>query len=534
MFMLLASGLVAQTARRTVVGMLAATGMAAIVSFHTCCRFFSPSLGHRSARARLGVADRVAAAGRARGDQVVIDDTLFRRWGRKVHAAFWTHDGAAQDPNALGPRQPVGDRRHRGRLPFCCHPVSLPVLLRLWAGKGTASPVELAGELIMLLAKEFPDRRIHAVGDAAYHGKPLLVAGATITTRLPANAALYAPAPPHTGRRGRPGEGRPARHTRRDRRHCTWRTVTVARYGAADTVAVAVLDGIWYGAFGNQLGRIVLVRGPGERQDPGTVHHRPRQHGRDHRGPLRAPLDDRNRHRCRQAIARDRPGPQPAPARGRTHRALRVRASTASSSSGTPCTATTPTTSTPAARASPGTGTRASRPSKTCWPSSAEPLSPPEFPAVTAEQPDPALIPRLRTGLRLTTARAYRPLGEPDAGTKLTKALATVRSSGPLSAYKAMSSGGSLKIKFLDTSFFTKFLYFGGWDAKKHMPEPLIYDQHVARALRHLTTEEEWVNALPSERYGEYLDLVAWWAAELGTSEDVVERRLFHVGQGLK
>ena len=27
---------------------------------------------------------------------VVVDDTLFRRWGRKVHHAFWTHDGAAQ------------------------------------------------------------------------------------------------------------------------------------------------------------------------------------------------------------------------------------------------------------------------------------------------------------------------------------------------------------------------------------------------------------------------------------------------------
>jgi hypothetical protein len=27
---------------------------------------------------------------------VVVDDTLFKRWGRKVHHAFWTHDGAAQ------------------------------------------------------------------------------------------------------------------------------------------------------------------------------------------------------------------------------------------------------------------------------------------------------------------------------------------------------------------------------------------------------------------------------------------------------
>jgi len=27
---------------------------------------------------------------------VVLDDTLFKRWGRKVAYAFWTHDGSAQ------------------------------------------------------------------------------------------------------------------------------------------------------------------------------------------------------------------------------------------------------------------------------------------------------------------------------------------------------------------------------------------------------------------------------------------------------
>ena len=41
LFVLLATGLVAQTARRTVVGMLVGAGVAAVVSFHACCRFFS-------------------------------------------------------------------------------------------------------------------------------------------------------------------------------------------------------------------------------------------------------------------------------------------------------------------------------------------------------------------------------------------------------------------------------------------------------------------------------------------------------------
>ncbi|MGI8312371.1 hypothetical protein [Saccharopolyspora hattusasensis] len=59
------------------------------------------------------------------------------------------------------------------------------MLFRLWAGKGTASPVELPGELLRLVAAEFDARRVHGVGDAAYHGKPLLVPNTTWTTRLP-------------------------------------------------------------------------------------------------------------------------------------------------------------------------------------------------------------------------------------------------------------------------------------------------------------------------------------------------------------
>lgn len=34
--------------------------------------------------------------------EVVVDDTVFRRWGPRVFGVFWTHDGSAQDPHALG------------------------------------------------------------------------------------------------------------------------------------------------------------------------------------------------------------------------------------------------------------------------------------------------------------------------------------------------------------------------------------------------------------------------------------------------
>ena len=253
LFVLLATGLVAQTARRTVVGMLAGAGVAAAVSFHACCRFFSHS---RWEADRIGlllarlIVDRLLDADAA--IVVVVDDTLFRRWGRKVFGAFWTHDGSAQDPNALG-------RGNRWivlgilvRLPFCRHPVCLPVLLRLWRGKGTASPVQLAGELVSVVAQEFPDRRIHVVGDAAYHGKALLVEHTSITTRLPVNAALYAPAPPRTGTRGRPRlKGRRLGAPADLAATARWRRAQVDRYGRAETVEIAQTPGIWYGAFGN-------------------------------------------------------------------------------------------------------------------------------------------------------------------------------------------------------------------------------------------------------------------------------------------
>ena len=39
-------------------------------------------------------------------------------------------------------------------LPFCSRPTCLPVLFRLWGGKGTTTPVELACEMLIHVAGE--------------------------------------------------------------------------------------------------------------------------------------------------------------------------------------------------------------------------------------------------------------------------------------------------------------------------------------------------------------------------------------------
>jgi hypothetical protein len=63
-FTLLATGLVAQAGRRTVVGMLAAAGMTAVVSFHTVPVLLVARLGYRPDRVDAGAVDHGSAAAR--------------------------------------------------------------------------------------------------------------------------------------------------------------------------------------------------------------------------------------------------------------------------------------------------------------------------------------------------------------------------------------------------------------------------------------------------------------------------------------
>src|SRR5262245_43283206 len=96
-------GLFVQATRRTVVGMLVGAGVAAVVSFHACCRFFSH---HRWDVDRIGlvlarlIVDRLLDAGAP--IVVVVDDTLFRRWGAEVFGAGGSQHGSRPDPQGRG------------------------------------------------------------------------------------------------------------------------------------------------------------------------------------------------------------------------------------------------------------------------------------------------------------------------------------------------------------------------------------------------------------------------------------------------
>jgi hypothetical protein len=227
----LAAGLAGQVRRRTVCGMLLGAGLAPAWPHDRVHYFF--------ARARWQIDELGLAVARLvvllvpPGEPltVAVDDSVFRRSGRKVHGAAWQHDGSS----------PSLDRLSFGTcfvtcgivvyLPFCARPVCLPVLARLvLAGKAKApargrkkaapapgSKVSAATELVTLLAAAFPGRAIDVVADAAYYGPALkhLPPTVTWTCRLRANAVLYQPAPPRPWHQGpAPPQGRAAGRAR--------------------------------------------------------------------------------------------------------------------------------------------------------------------------------------------------------------------------------------------------------------------------------------------------------------------------------
>jgi hypothetical protein len=261
LFMALACGMIL-AGRRTVVAMAAAAGMAE--EFRRACWFFSGAVWDVDdlglAVARLIVKSLLSGTDPV---TVAVDGTFFRRWGRKVFQARWAYDGSAQGGKKVAYGNTWVIAAIVVQLPFCSSPVALPVLFRLWRGKGTASQVELAAQMLGKLAAAFPGRKVHGVGDAAFHGQSLAVEGTTWTTRLPASAVLYGPKPPKTGRRGRPRQkGDRLGTCAQVAAGAAWQDTAIRIYGQDTAVQIASCEALWHGSFKTAPGRLVLVRDP--------------------------------------------------------------------------------------------------------------------------------------------------------------------------------------------------------------------------------------------------------------------------------
>ena len=154
--------------------------------------------------------------------------------------------------------------------------VCLPVLFRLWRPKrkdipkGQSDPQrpgkpQLAREMIDLLAARLQGRRIAVVGDAAYAAQAWrgLPGRVSVTSRLRANAALYAPAPPPTGKRGRPRKwgARLASLASIAKDPATvWTEQTVRRYGKTETLMACVIDCLWDPLGAETPIRVILIK----------------------------------------------------------------------------------------------------------------------------------------------------------------------------------------------------------------------------------------------------------------------------------
>jgi hypothetical protein len=288
-FTALVAGMIAQPGRRTVTGMLSAAGLAGLWHHSRAHWFFGRA---RWSTDQVGlllaclIVQRLLPAGAP--VLIAVDDSLFHRTGRRVHATAWHHDGAAKGPkhNRIGWGNCWVIAGLVVTLPFLDRPICLPVTARLWQKHGPTKQV-IAGHLVTALANTItttcPGHAVHVVADAWYAGTDGAAGAArtstraragfpphvTLTSRRRVNAALNAIATPIPGKAGRPRRigakiGTPkhlaAAADTTTEHTISWRTAHVRRYGQHATVTIAETHCLWYGVYRSRTVRVILLR----------------------------------------------------------------------------------------------------------------------------------------------------------------------------------------------------------------------------------------------------------------------------------
>jgi hypothetical protein len=257
-----------------------AVGSKHISSYH---RFFS--------RARwspdtvgLTLARLVVAAFASHGTlRLIVDDTLGRHTGKRIAGA-----SMHRDPLLSTGRRPFFHWGHVWvvvaiQVTLFEKNWALPVMFRLHRSEKRCNAekrpyrklTEHARNLIEQIAKEFSDRQIEVVGDAAYTNSTLIKKrpkNVTLVGRSRLDAALYTPpARRRRGQKGRPrirGKRIASPATRATAKNAPWRNVEVHVYGKTITLRVLVIDALWFIVAGGELMRLVVVRGfPGHERD---------------------------------------------------------------------------------------------------------------------------------------------------------------------------------------------------------------------------------------------------------------------------
>jgi hypothetical protein len=279
-------GAILTPGQRTVSCALRAMGLDQHKRFHRYHRVLSHASWSsvKASRVLLGLLVEVFVP---EGDPLIvgIDETLERRWGKKIAAK-----GVYRDPVRSTHKNFVKSSGLRWVCVMLL--VEIPWASRVWAlpflsalapseryaaarGRGHKKITEWAWQLLLVLRRWYPEREIVAVADRAYACLKLLERcrklrhPITFITRLRLDAALYEPAPVRRpGQRGRPrlkGDRLPNLSMVAEAPNTVWKPITVTNwYGSEERmVQIASATAVWYstGLFAVPI-RWVLVRDP--------------------------------------------------------------------------------------------------------------------------------------------------------------------------------------------------------------------------------------------------------------------------------
>jgi len=275
--------------RRTVTAALRAVGLAQERHFTTYHRVLNRAVWSplRLSRLLLGLLVTTFLSDGA-PLVVVIDETLERRWGKKIAYKGRFRD-AVRSRGSHVVTSPGGQWLcvmllvpvPWSRRPWACPFLTVPALAPATSatlGKRHRTAVERAGVLIRLVRRWQPQREVLLVGDSGFAAVSL---GHTcrrqrvgLVSRLRLDAALYdVPVPPPPGKRGpKPKKG--ARQLSLAARlldpQTLWQAVTVPWYGGDDEeVEMATGAALWHRSGEAPLPlRWVLVRDPQQRWRP--------------------------------------------------------------------------------------------------------------------------------------------------------------------------------------------------------------------------------------------------------------------------
>jgi hypothetical protein len=214
-----------------------------------------------------------------------IDETLERRWGKKIAAK-----GVYRDPLLSTRKRFIKTSGLRwicmvllAEVPWASRVWALPFLSALAHSERYAKEhnkrhkklTDWAWQLLLLVRRWYPQRELVAVADRTYASLKLLDRcrklrnPITFITRLRLDAALYQPAPPrYPGQMGRPrlkGERLPNLSVVAEDPATFWRTITVARwYGSEERTVEIVSDTAFWHSTGLPAVplRWVLIRDP--------------------------------------------------------------------------------------------------------------------------------------------------------------------------------------------------------------------------------------------------------------------------------